>query len=205
MAFLVFRRTRVDGSLRLRPQPADPASPLIVLDKNRRFKYNCESFQLGGRHLIYEAWELRGRPLGEGWSVSADQLIKLHKATESDATRGLIIDFDPNSRYRIGLVELLDIRAYTHRTEPSNQASYTPLMLRLRDVYYREREQGEPEITPEEKACAISDLPEPASNRDFLSFRYLNGDRLCWNWGKNGATSAAFVQSGAREYFRQFF
>jgi len=93
MAFLVFRRTRVDGSLRLRPQPADPASPLIVLDKNRRFKYNCESFQLGGRHLIYEAWELRGRPLagvyklrgtkeGKCWDSSSLPVAGLYVLTE---------------------------------------------------------------------------------------------------------------------------
>lgn len=212
MAFLVFTRTRVDASFRLRLKPTDPARPLIVLGQNGRLQYGeCEQFMLGGHHLIYKAWQGLGCPTDEGWHVSADELIKLHtQAAESYATRRLIIDFDPGARHRIGLVELLDIYAYTYGTGPSHQPSWTPLMLRLRDVLYCEPGQGAPEISPEKKAHIVSDISEPTDDKDFLSFLYLNGDatrlpRLRWNWGKSGTTSAAFIQSGAREYFRQVF
>jgi len=73
-------------------------------------------------------------------------------------------------------------------------------MLRLRDVLYEERE-----VTPQEKARIIAEIPEPTRQDDFVEFLYLNGDAQRWGWGRNGSTNAVFIQGEARDYFWPFF
>ena len=179
MAFLIFERTDVsEGSGVLRP--------------------TGEHFRLAGRNLIHQAWEKRGKPLDEGWHVSAAELILIHSSgLQTYDTRRMVIDFHPSARWRIGLVELLDIYAYTWGYD-TGEAVWTPLMLRLRDLYY---EEFDPEITGQQKDEKIKQLPEPNDDSDFVEFLYLQG----WNWGKSGMTNAVFLQGEAREYFRQFF
>jgi hypothetical protein len=95
MAFLVFKRVVESNTALLRP--------------------TGQHFQLGGHQLIYRAWDAQGRPINQGWKVSADELIRLHTGgNETYATRRLIIDYDPQASWRIGLVELLDVYAYTY-------------------------------------------------------------------------------------------
>ena len=49
-------------------------------------------------------------PLDQGWHVSADELIQIdNNGLQTYDTRRMVIDFDPNARRRIGLIELLDI------------------------------------------------------------------------------------------------
>lgn len=94
MAFLEFECFQTEGERLVRP--------------------TGNNFSLAGNNLIKRAWERRGRPLDTGWYVSEEELIRIHSAGTHDClTRRLVIDFDPNATQRIGLVELLDVYAYT--------------------------------------------------------------------------------------------
>ena len=76
-------------------------------------------------------------------------------------------------------------------------------MLRLRgDVLYDE--DFDSDLSLEAKSMRISKILEH-EQPDFIEFLYLNGDDKGWNWGRNGSTNAVFLQSHARQYFRQFF
>jgi len=183
MAFLFFERIILNGKPVIRP--------------------TGESFRLGGYNLIYQAWVHRGSPLDTGWHVSANDLIQLQtNGTQNCLTRRLIIDFDPKAAWRIGLIELMDVYACTW-SDGKKGPSWTPLMLRLREVHY---EEYDPPIDQTRKAAILGNLPEPAPDgSDFVEFLYLNGPAYGWNWGNNGMTNAAFLQGAARDYFRQFF
>jgi hypothetical protein len=162
-----------------------------------------ESFRLAGYNLMHAAWTSRGSPIKVGWHVNADELIRLHYSGAHDSrSRRFIIDFDPNATRRIGLVELLDVYAFTWG-DGSGGPEWTPLMLRMRDLFYQEYD---PQIDPARKAEIIACIDEPdSSTADFVEFLYLNGPRYGWNWGRNGMTNAAFLNGLARDYFRQFF
>lgn len=162
-----------------------------------------ETFSLGGYNLIYKAWQQKGNPINSGWHVTADELIRLHTGNaNSYADRRLVIDFDPKATWRIGLIELLDVYAFTWG-DGNGGPSWTPLMLRMRDMYYEEYEHP---ITPSQKVAVLGNLPEPPVEAvDFVEFLYLNGPNFGWNWGKNGMTNAVFIQGEARDYFKQFF
>ena len=146
-----------------------------------------KSFSLAGFNLIYQAWQHRGEPLNEGWQVSANELVKLYSdGVQTYDTRRLLIDC--HSRGHIGLIELLDVYAYTWGTD--GRAVWTPVMLRLQDVY-----EGK-------KWDSSMAFLEPESGPDFVEFLYLNAPK--WNWG-TGTATAAFIHGEAREYFRKFF
>lgn len=183
MAFLIFDRAASSARVKLRP--------------------TTESFSLAGYNLIHTAWQKRGSPLDTGWHVTADDLIRLHFDNQhTSETKRLLIDFDPNSTRRIGLIELLDVYAFTWR-DGSGGPEWTPLMLRMRDVFYQEYD---PPLDEARKTGILSELDEPAAGvPDFVEFLYLNGPRYSWNWGRNGMTNAVFLQGAARDYFRQFF
>ena len=182
MAFLVFERFH------------DGAGQTMLRPTGRRF-------HLAGHNLIYHAWNNHGQPVNQGWHVSANGLISIHSGgCQTYATRRLIIDDKPNSGRRIGLVELLDVYAYTWGDNAGN-AIWTPLMLRMRDVYYR---RYDPEITRQERRAIMGQLqvPEPDNNApDVVTFLYLQGP---WNFGM-GRINGAFLHSEARAYFGQFF
>ena len=131
-------------------------------------------------------------------------LVRL--ATNGDhtaATRRLIIDFDPNAKWRIGLIELLHVYAYTYQGKEPGTVEWTPLMLKMRNLFYEEYEQDM--LSGEEKTRRIAVLPERPDVSEFVEFLYLNGTRRGWNWGRNGSTNAVFIGDSAREYFRRFF
>lgn len=181
MAFLLYERLMQNGAPTLRP--------------------TGEHFRLAGSNLIYQAWEKRSKPTNHGWHVSADELIMLHTGgAHNYQTRRLIIDFHPGVAQRISLIELLDIYAYTHQGDTPEEAAWTPMMLRLQDVLYKEYDHA---ITPEHKQAIIANIPEAQTGEDFVEFLYLNG--RAWNWGRNGSTNAGFLHRAAREYFRKFF
>ena len=122
--------------------------------KNNKLIKTGKSFGLAGDNLIYQLWESRSKPTDQGWHVSADDLIrKYSNGNESYETGRLLIDFDPNSKWRIGLIELLDIYIFTYRGSKRDEASWSPMMLRLRDVMYEEFEN---EISKEEKEKNIT-------------------------------------------------
>ncbi|MGH8502550.1 MAG: hypothetical protein ACREVE_08760 [Gammaproteobacteria bacterium] len=183
MAFLLFDRVKSGGKTVLHA--------------------TSEAFSLAGYNLIYLAWQRRGMPLDDGWHVTADELIRLHSGdAQTCQTKCLVIDFDPKSKRRIGLVELLDVYAFTWG-DGSGAPSWTPVMLRMRDLFYTEYTIP---IDQASKDAILAHLDEPSPDTpDFIEFLYLNGPMYGWNWGKNGMTNAVFLQGVARDYFRQFF
>jgi hypothetical protein len=183
MAFMIFDRKDVNGK-----------SVLCATQ---------ESFSLAGYNLLHAAWTKLGSPIERGWHVTADELVQLHfEGEQNSKTKRLVVDFDPNTKRRIGLIELLDIYAFTWG-DGSQGPEWTPLMLRFRDLFY---EEYDPYVDETRKAEILSCIPEPESSTpDFVEFLYLNGPKHGWNWGMNGMTNAAFLHGGAREYFRQFF
>ncbi len=183
MAFLVFERRRRGSKYYLSP--------------------TSESFSLAGYNLIYHAWEIKGCPIGKGWHVTADDLIRIHSSNRhSFDTQRLVVDFAPGATRLIGLIEILDIYAYSYKAEVPGEVEWTPLMLHMRDVLFEEYGK---EITPEEKAEKIASIPDTTNNQDFIEFLYLHGTDRCWNWGKSGRTNAAFIQGEARKYFYKYF
>lgn len=181
MTFLVFEEFVAEGKQALRP--------------------TGEQFSLAGYNLLHRAWVGLGKPLDKGWHVTRDDLLNLYfdNRARPDGAR-LVIDFHPSATGRIGLIEPQDIYAYTFGREGG--ALWTPLMLRLSDVYYAEYETA---LTPEAKAEIMGRIPIDFAGEEAIEFLYLNGDDKGWNWGRNGTTNAAFIQGGARTYFKQFF
>jgi len=179
MAFMVYERVSNRGILVLRP--------------------TGESFSLAGNNLLRAAWDRQGKPLNAGWHVTADELIRIHThGAAGGDTRALLIDFDPRAKWRIGIIELLDVHAFTFGDDDGN-ATWSPLMLHMSDVFYEEYDQ---EFDQAKKDSILSKLPQPTAPNDFVEFLYVGGT---WGWGKNGMTNAAFIQGPAREYFRRFF
>lgn len=162
-----------------------------------------EYYSLAGYNLIYNLWEKRNKPTDQGWHMSADDLIKEYTEGKGNIeTHSLLIDFHPSATTRIGIIELLDIYAYTYSGNSDIEASWTPMMLRLRDVLYEEYEK---ELTVSEKEAKLKKLKQPSDAEDFIEFLYLNGDDQSWNWGRNGMTNAAFIYGPARAYFKKYF
>jgi hypothetical protein len=173
----------------------------VVADGTGALRPTGDSFSLAGRNLLHRAWGRLGKPLNQGWKVSREDLLDLHFGdTPRPPGARLIIDFHPTSTGRIGLIEPINIYAYTWGDD--GWASWTPLMLCLRDVYYKEYEVA---LSPESKEQIMNRVPTDFPGQESIEFLYLNGDDLCWNWGRNGMTNAAFLQGSARDYFRRFF
>jgi hypothetical protein len=175
-------------------------------DKQQVLSATSEIFSIGGRNLLYRAWLARSKPLDAGWRVSRDELLSLHNPDYNETNKELVIDFDPNAKRKIGLVNLIEIYAYTHsltsRSNQERQASWTPFMLRLGDVFYQEFDH---DLTPQEKQTLLREIILPCPQTESIEFLYLRGEKEGWNWGRNGLTNAAFIQGPARDFFRQFF
>ncbi len=97
----------------------------------------------------------------------------------------------------------MHVYAYTYAGEHAGTVAWTPLMLKIRDLFYKEYEKGA--LSAEEKAKTIAELPEQPDAPEFVEFLYLNGTREGWTWRRNGSTNAAFIGDRAREDFRRFF
>jgi len=113
----------------------------------------------------------------------------------------LLIDYKPNSKEHIALIELLEIYLFTWDGASINEVGWTVMMLRGRDVLDKWPEE---EVTPEIKKNYIDLIDNPNySSGDFVEFLYLQGDK--WSWGRNGSTNAVFLHGETREYFRKYF
>ena len=162
-----------------------------------------EEFSLAGYNLLYSAWEQRGKPIRQGWRISADELIKLYSEnTESHDTRRLIIDYHPSNMERIPLIEIQEIFLFNWDGGTPDSVGWTPMMLRLRDVL---DEWSDTPMSQVERKQRMTRLEIEEYGEDFVEFLYLKGDDGGWNWGRNGATNAVFLNGEARDYFRQFF
>lgn len=185
MSFLVFEQVHTQEGAVLRPRTNG-------------------TFSLAGCNvgLLHKAWEKRGRPLNAGWRVAREELIDLQfpDGRPSDSDLRLIIDFHPTATRRIGLIEPIEIFAYTW--EENGGAAWTPLMLKLHDVFYEEYDVS---LDPGRRAEILNAIPVDFEGEESVEFLYLNGDKKGWTWGRNGMTNAAFLFGAAREYFSQFF
>lgn len=162
-----------------------------------------QGFRLAGYNLLYRAWVARGKPIDQGWRVSADELIAiLTGGEESYTTRRLIIDFHPSNMNRIALIELQEIFLFNWAGQISGAVSWTPMMLRLREV--RDEWVDSP-MSAEQRRELVARLEVDEYGAEFVEFLYLQGDDGSWVWGRNGSTNAAFLHGEARDYFRQFF
>ena len=174
--------------------------------KYERFQNNGETLvrpagtiMLGGRNLIYNAWNIRGQPLDKGWHVSATELVEIYG--DDPAQVLLVIDWNPSSKTYIGLAELLDVYAYTW-SDGGETPLWTPVMLCMRSLLDEAVENRE-----QKRVRLNAGLPEPDPNEpDFLSFLYLSGEQNGWRWARGrGTNAAAFLHGAAREHFRRFF
>jgi hypothetical protein len=162
-----------------------------------------QEFRLAGYKLLYRAWVARGKPIGQGWRVSADELMAIQTGgEESCATRRMIIDFHPSNMKRVALIELQGIFLFNWAGDIPGSVSWTPMMLRLRAV---SDEWTDVPMSAEQRRERMARLEIDAYGAEFVEFLYLQGDDGGWNWGRNGSTNAAFLHSEAREYFREFF
>jgi len=176
-----------------------------TIDNKLRYSNAYDNFSLAGYNLIYHSWIKKGKPVNIGWSVNADELIRLYGElnNESDCNGdeyALIIDFHPSSKNRIGIVEIERIHLFTHGIDAV--AHWTPMMLELRGVFYEEEIE---DFTPELKQSILENIDLQPDRQKIVEFLYLNGDEYSWNWGKNGMTNAVFLEENSRNYFRQFF
>ncbi len=163
------------------------------------------NFKLAGYNAIYDLWNERGRPINCGWTISVKDLNKYYqKKLGTECKYHFIIDFDPNSKSRIGLIEILNIYVFTVGTENGNNIAWNPLMFRMQDILYEEYSINS---FPLDKEKVINNIKYPSKNesKEFVEFLYLNGDDKYWNWGKNGMTNAVFIQGEVRSYFRKYF
>jgi hypothetical protein len=175
---------------------------LLLYEKQNEYLIPTgKQFSLAGNKsgLVYKLWEeKRGKPKDQGWHISADDLVQ--KCTGGKGTidtHSLLIDFRPRSKEEIGIIELLDIYAYTYSED--DKASWTPMMLRIRNVLNGKY------VSKEEKEEKLKKLKQPSDVEDSVEFLYLQGDNGDWNWGPNGMTNAAFIGGAARVYFRKIF
>ena len=159
-------------------------------------------FSLAGYNLVYDIWEKRARPINIGWTITRKDLVE---AFQPDMTEELafLIDFDPQSTSRIGIIEVDRIHVYTYGNRRTKTAYWSPMMIEFSTLVDDEDFEN---LGPKEKRKFLSLLK--IKKEDMLpsvEFLYLHGTELSWNWGKNGMTNAAFIGAEARTYFRNFF
>jgi len=177
MAFLIYQKEQRDNK---------------TLYINRQ-----QNYKLGGYGLIYSLWKKRGMPLNQGWSVNVNDLLQEYNENYNDKNHSLLIDFHPSSKNRIGIIEIEHIHLYTFGENMT--AYWTPMMLELRDVFYKENYEN---LSNGEKKRIISEIEVYAERQKIIEFLYLQGN---WNWGRNGSTNAAFIHDEPRKYFKKFF
>jgi hypothetical protein len=179
MAFMIFRKERDRTGM--------------------HFSNAHQDYKLAGYNLLYKLWGKKNEPVGCGWSVTAEELLKEHDAAFNGRDHALVIDFHPTSRTRIGLVEIEAIHIYTYG-ESSDEVYWSPMMLELRDVYYKQ-DFAEP-LTPSLKHDILARLELAQTREKIVEFLYL---QTGWNWGRTGNTNAAFIYDDARRYFQRVF
>jgi hypothetical protein len=177
VAFLIFERAILEGR------------PIL--------RYTGEHFKLAGYNLLHRAWKKLGKPINKGWRVTRAELIELHFSPRSprDDVR-MIIDWNPTNESTVSLFELIEIYAYTWG---NGGAEWTPFMLKGHSIPEQEYE------TPAQKMELMKAIPYDSEGPEFVEFLYLKGDDYGWNWGRSGMTNAAFLDGGAREFFKTFF
>jgi hypothetical protein len=162
-----------------------------------------EHFSLAGYKLIYNSWVKRGKPLNQGWHLTTNDLVaEQTNGQHTSETRRLLIDFDPNSRKHVGLIELMDVYVFSYSGSSEIEVFWSVLMLRIRSV---RDETGLSKSSSSEIQKLKDRIVNPNYGEPNLEFLYLKGSDEHWNWGMSGRTNAVFLDPQVREYFRQFF
>ena len=171
----------------------------VKSDQAVTFENTGELFKLAGYNLLFEAWKEAGEPTDEGWSASADDLIRIQSDGEhSSQTMRLVFDYNPTAKRQVGLVELTAIRAYMF-AYGSDEVVWSILMLAMRSVLWEELDH---DVTKEERARLIERYTEPEEPKECVEFLYLRDN---WNFGPSGMVNAAMIEEEPRAYFRKFF
>ena len=186
MSFMLFWKEKIDGKL--------------------YYENDNDHFSLAGNKngLIHKLWIKRGKPVYQGWTVTANELLGIYAEEcnypeyNSDVY-ALIIDFHPTSTQRIGLIEIDRIHIFTYGEE--DYVEWSPLMLELNEVYSK---SGIKNFSSDLKKQLINRIEVKPDRNKFVEFLYLNGDDLNWNWGKNGSTNAVFLYKDAMNFFKTF-
>lgn len=156
-------------------------------------------YSLAGWNIIYNLWCAKGRPINTGWHITSNELLAEIDPTYGDGNAALVIDFHPASTYRIGLVTIQDVYIFTYGE--NEIAWWSPMMLFLKDVFYKEYTG---KLSKEKKETVIASFAWKEPSEKIVEFLYLNGDDKSWNWGRNGMTNAVFLHETTMEYFKQF-
>lgn len=186
--------------------------PFYLYERSQQVGRACfrrpKKIALGGQQAIYQLW-LRRERQGEGWEVSADELIQqvTGDINAGRQTHGIIIDLVPSSKSSIIFLELLHVWLYTYKKPDSEEVEWTPLMLKLRDVYAREERHDLPAGEKEKAVSSFVAAPneDPRYADESFEFLYLQGHAKGWNWGRVGQVNGAILHKPAREYFARFF
>lgn len=166
-----------------------------------------DEFSLAGNKngLIHQMWIKRGKPINQGWTVTANDLLGVYAEeykypNYNSEEYALIIDFHPTSTDRIGLLEIERIHIYTYGDE--DYVEWSPLMLELSEIYSL---SGIKNFSNDIKEKILDRIEVKLQREKIIEFLYLNGDDYSWNWGKNGKTNAAFIYKDSRNFFKRFF
>jgi len=160
------------------------------------------SYRLAGYNLLYDCWEALGSPINQGWTVTREDL---RRALNSDIRSDLafLIDFDPSANWRIGIIEIDKIHAYTVGEPRSKTAYWSPLMIEFSTVFDDDEYEN---LGEKEKQRIIRSFEIAKSQINHsIEFLYVHGTERSWSWGRNGSTNAAFIGQEARIFFREFF
>jgi hypothetical protein len=165
------------------------------------------SFRLAGNNIIRKLWEEKGRPIGEGWEITASDIVK--NAIPPSANSELlhpVTDFHPRTTERIGIMEIDTIYLYTFPQDRNKkEPAWTPMMLKLRSLYYEEFDPALSLEKIQEKKKHIvlpKDYDKPRDESWTFTFLYVKGES--WNFGKPGSTNGTFIEGGARTYFKRY-
>lgn len=150
------------------------------------FSYTrIEQVALLGGGLIRSAWERKGSPMYEGWTVTdADMLAVWECEPETSA---LVIDMKPKGQ-DVSLFQLWAVSGWT-------DGSWTPLMLHLRTLFW-----DDPPDKPIEEFKS-SFKRDPAQGKYVRTFMYVRGKG--WTRGGIGASSRLLITDGLWDYFAE--
>lgn len=182
-----------------------------TINGTKYYTNSKQHFKLAGyknQNLLYNLWckptGCEPKPINKGWSVNKDDLIRIYSPEQKDIA--FCIDYHPNSKDRIGIVEIDKIHLFTIGEDENadnisnTKVDWVPMMLELKTVLYLNNLKGT--LTTEEKDIHLSKIKIEQQKR-VIEFLYLKGET--WNWGKNGMTNASFIEEKPREYFKKFF
>ena len=95
---------------------------------------------MAGRYLIQSHWELKGRPINQGWHISEMEMVEY--AVGEIANPGaysIIIEGTPSVKTKVYQYELFDIYVYTHGYIETQQnvtiSQWSNLMLKVKKVF----------------------------------------------------------------------